>query len=54
MNFELSTSMGAVDSSAVAEILKSSVSPDVISLAGGNPDPALFPNDELADIASNS
>ena len=51
MNFELSTRMGAVDSSAVAEILKSSVSPDVISLAGGNPDPALFPNDELADIA---
>lgn len=51
MNFELSTRMGSVDSSAVAEILKSSVSPDVISLAGGNPDPALFPNDELADIA---
>lgn len=51
MNFELSTRMSAVDSSAVAEILKSSVSPDVISLAGGNPDPALFPNDELADIA---
>ncbi|MBR2315805.1 MAG: PLP-dependent aminotransferase family protein [Clostridia bacterium] len=53
MNFEVSTRMSAVDSSAVAEILKSSVSPDVISLAGGNPDPSLFPNKELADIAGD-
>lgn len=51
MNYEVSTRMKAVDSSAVAEILKSSTSPDIISLAGGNPDPALFPNKELADIA---
>ncbi len=51
MNYEVSTRMRAVDSSAIAEILKSSTSPDLISLAGGNPDPALFPNKELADIA---
>ena len=51
MNFEVSKRMAAVDSSAVAEILKSSTDPDIISLAGGNPNPALFPNKELADIA---
>lgn len=51
MNYEVSTRMKAVDSSAVAEILKSSTSPDIISLAGGNPNPDLFPNNELADIA---
>lgn len=51
MTYEFSNKMAKVDSSAVEEILKSCTSPDVISLAGGNPNPELFPNEELAEIA---
>lgn len=53
MSYEFSSRMSTVDSSAVAEILKSSTSPDIISLAGGNPNPDLFPNEQLAEISKD-
>ena len=43
--------MKSLKGSAIREIFKYAADPSVISLAGGNPDPALFPNEELAGIA---
>lgn len=40
-----------VDGAAIADILKASADPSIISLAGGNPASELFPNKELAEIA---
>ncbi len=51
MEFEISNRMSAVKGSAIREIFKYAADPEVISLAGGNPAPELFPSDELADIA---
>ena len=39
--------------SAIREIFKYAADPTVISLAGGNPAPELFPNEELAQIAAS-
>jgi len=41
-----------VKSSAIRELLKLSTSPEVISFAGGLPDPSLFPTKELKEICS--
>jgi len=38
--------------SAIRELLKLTERPDIISFAGGLPDPETFPNEQLADIAS--
>jgi 2-aminoadipate transaminase len=38
--------------SAIREIFKYAADPEVISLAGGNPNPELFPADALADISA--
>lgn len=48
---EFSNRIKNVDGSAIADILKASADPTVISLAGGNPSCETFPNEELAKIA---
>lgn len=53
MEFQESDRMRRVRGSAIREILKVSGKPGVISLAGGNPAPELFPNEELAAIAAD-
>lgn len=39
--------------SVIRELLKLAERPDIISLAGGLPDPETFPHDELAEIAAD-
>ncbi len=53
MNYEISTRLSGVKGSAIREIFKYAADPEVISLAGGNPDPALFPHEELATLAAD-
>ena len=45
--------MSSLRGSAIREIFKYAADPSVISLAGGNPAPELFPHDALADIAAD-
>ncbi len=52
MEYIISDRMQPLQGSAIREIFKYAADPSVISLAGGNPDPAMFPNAELADIAA--
>lgn len=52
MKFEISDRMAKMKGSAIREIFKVAADPSYISLAGGNPAPELFPNRELAEIAS--
>ncbi|MBQ9544947.1 MAG: PLP-dependent aminotransferase family protein [Clostridia bacterium] len=52
MNFCFSDRMSEMKGSAIREIFKLAGDPAVISLAGGNPAPELFPNKELAAIAA--
>ncbi len=42
-----------LEASAIREIFKLLAKPGIISFAGGAPDPSLFPNEELAEIAEN-
>lgn len=42
-----------LEASAIREIFKLLAKPGIISFAGGAPDPSLFPNEELAAIASD-
>ena len=51
MNFEFSERTKDLKGSAIREIFKYAADPQVISLAGGNPAPELFPSKELAQIA---
>lgn len=51
MEYEVSKRMSDIKGSAIREIFKYAQDPEVISLAGGNPAPELFPNEELAQIA---
>ncbi len=44
--------MSTMRGSAIREIFKYAADPSVISLAGGNPNPELFPAEQLADIAA--
>lgn len=53
MEFQISNRMSRVKGSAIREIFKYAANPEVISLAGGNPAPELFPNEELAEIAQD-
>ncbi len=53
MEFEVSNRMSQVKGSAIREIFKYAADPEVISLAGGNPNPELFPAPELAEIAKD-
>ncbi len=52
MEYKISNRMEPLRGSAIREIFKYAADPSVISLAGGNPDPAMFPNEELAEIAA--
>ena len=53
MEFQISNRMSAIRGSAIREIFKFAADPSVISLAGGNPAPELFPNEQLAEIAQD-
>ncbi len=52
MEYQISNRMSTIKGSAIREIFKYAADPEVISLAGGNPAADLFPNAELAEIAS--
>lgn len=52
MIFNFSDRINSVDGGAINEILSALGDPKIISLAGGNPAPELFPGKELAEIAS--
>lgn len=50
MGFKFSNRISGVQGSAIREIFKYGNRPEVISLAGGNPAPELFPSKEFAEI----
>ena len=52
MNYTFSNRMSTMRGSAIREIFKYAADPSVISLAGGNPNPELFPHQALSDIAA--
>ena len=52
MFYQFSDRVRMLKGSAIREIFKFAADPQVISLAGGNPAPELFPNRELAEISS--
>ena len=52
MEYTFSKRMSGLRGSAIREIFKYAADPAVISLAGGNPAPELFPAKELALLAS--
>ncbi len=52
MEYTISNRMKPLKGSAIREIFKYAADPSVISLAGGNPDPAMFPANELSEIAA--
>ena len=53
MNYDayLSDRVKQLKASAIREMFKLMADPEIISLAGGSPDPSLFPGEKLADIA---
>ena len=53
MEYNISNRMSKMRGSAIREIFKYAQDPSIISLAGGNPAPELFPSKELAEIARN-
>lgn len=54
MNYEayLSDKVAQLKASAIREMFKLMSDPEIISLAGGSPDPSLFPSEKLAEIAN--
>lgn len=48
----LSNNIKGMKRSAIREILKLTQRPEIISFAGGLPDPTLFPTEELAEVSS--
>ncbi len=52
MEYTISNRMSTMRGSAIREIFKYAADPSVISLAGGNPNPELFPADALSEIAA--
>lgn len=53
MSEKLADRVKHLEASAIREIFKLLAKPGIISFAGGAPDPNLFPNDELAEIAED-
>lgn len=51
MKYTISNRMSEMQGSAIREIFKYAADPEIISLAGGNPAPELFPAEELSQIA---
>jgi len=49
----LSEKVGKLKASAIREMFKLMADPEIISLAGGSPDPSLFPSEALAEIAED-
>lgn len=47
-----STNIKGMKRSAIREILKLTQQPEIISFAGGLPDPTLFPSEELAEVTA--
>ncbi len=54
MDFQISNRMQSLKGSAIREMFKHMADPEMISLAGGNPAAELFPNEEMAQIASDA
>ena len=52
MKIEFSNRLKDMSGSAIREIFKYAANPEVISLAGGNPAPELFPAKEFGEIAA--
>ena len=52
MDLTFSHRMSGLRGSAIREIFKYAADPSVISLAGGNPDPTLFPAEALSELAT--
>ena len=52
MDYTISNRMSSLRGSAIREIFKYAADPSVISLAGGNPAPELFPHEALSEIAA--
>ena len=52
MNYQISENMQKVKGSAIREIFKIIARPDIISFAGGIPDPKLFPKEKIAGISN--
>ncbi len=52
MEYYVSNRMSTIKGSAIREIFKYAADPTVISLAGGNPNPELFPAEALSDISA--
>lgn len=53
MNYKFSTSLSKSNPSFIREILKLTVAKDMISFAGGLPDPSLFPINEIKQSTLN-
>lgn len=53
MREDVSKRASGLKRSAIRELLKLAERPDIISFAGGLPDPETFPHDELAEIAAD-
>ena len=51
MEYKFSDKVKGLQASAIREILKFTVDPEVISFAAGNPAPEAFPKKEIADIS---
>ena len=49
---KFSDKVKSLEGSAIREMFKLMAKPEIISFAGGSPDSALFPNEELAEIAA--
>lgn len=53
MQYTPANRIQSVRGSAIREMFKKMADPSIISMAGGNPSPDLFPNEELAAIAAD-
>lgn len=52
MEYKFSNKVSRLQASAIREILKYTVDPDVISFAAGNPAPEAFPTERIAEISA--
>lgn len=52
MEYKFSNKVSHLQASAIREILKYTVDPDVISFAAGNPAPEAFPTERIAEISA--
>ena len=50
MEYKFSNKVSGLQASAIREILKYTVDPEVISFAAGNPAPEAFPTERIAGL----